>query len=69
MSHRITTPITEQELSRAARANVVREALATLRLEGLEPPPEVISLSALYIEGELTWDQVGRSIDRLFDKA
>lgn len=66
MARTISAPRTDKELSRAERARVVREALATIRLEGLEPPSEVISLSDRYIEGELTWKQVGASIDRLF---
>ncbi len=66
MSRTIAAPITEEKLSRAKRARVVREALATVRMEGLEPPAEVISFSDRYVEGELTWKQVGAAIDRLF---
>ncbi len=64
----VPPPTTEEDLARSERARIVREALATIRLEGLEPHPEVISLSGQYIEGKLTGKQLTASIARIFRK-
>ncbi len=64
----IAAPTTEEDLARSERARMVREALATIRLEGLEPHPEVISLSEQYIEGKLTGKQLTARVAGIFRK-
>jgi antitoxin VbhA-like protein len=61
----LTTNIIEQE--RAKRLDIVRQALSSVRLEGLEPGPEVHSIYRRYIDGELTLEQMGVEIDALHD--
>jgi hypothetical protein len=48
----LTLKITGQE--RAKRLDEVRQALASVRLEGLEPGHEAHSIYQRYVEGELT---------------
>ena len=61
----LTTNITEQERTR--RLDTVRQALSSVRLEGLEPGPEAHSIYRRYIDGELTHEQMGAEIDALHD--
>ncbi len=62
----LTLKITEQE--RAKRLNDVAEALASVRLEGLEPGQEAIGIFERYVDGGITIDQVGSEIDALHDR-
>jgi hypothetical protein len=48
------------------RARHVANALATVRMEGAEPHPEVLSLAERYIKGELTLEESGSRIEALF---
>jgi hypothetical protein len=61
-----TLKITEQE--RAKRVDEVRQALASIRLEGLEPGDEAQSIYQRYVEGELTLVQMGAEIEALHDR-
>jgi len=56
------------ELSRAQRALNIADALASVRMEGLEPSPEALQIHQRYVEGELTIDQMGQAIDELLDR-
>jgi len=58
--------ITGQE--RAKRLSEVRQALASVRLEGLEPGGEAQSIYQRYVEGELTLEQMGTEIEALHDR-
>ena len=58
--------ITAQE--RAKRLSEVRQALASVRLEGLEPGGEAQSIYQRYVEGELTLEQMGTEIEALHDR-
>jgi hypothetical protein len=62
----LTLKITEQE--RAKRLFSVEQALATVRLEGLEPGSEALAIYQRYVEGELTLKQLGSEIDILNDR-
>jgi Antitoxin VbhA len=62
----LTLKITEQE--RAKRLDEVRQALASVRLEGLEPGHEAHSIYQRYVEGELTLEQMGAEIEALHDR-
>jgi hypothetical protein len=61
-----TLKITDQE--RAKRSSDVEQALATVRLEGLEPGTEALAIYQRYVEGEISLDQVGVEIDALNDR-
>lgn len=45
------------------RARQMENALATVRLEGLEPPAWATAIFQRYSDGELTLEQMGRAID------
>jgi hypothetical protein len=61
-----TLKIAEQE--RAKRASRVEQAVATVRLEGLEPGAEALAIYQRYVEGEISLKQVGSEIDALNDR-
>jgi hypothetical protein len=58
--------ITEQE--RARRSGVVRQAVASVRLEGLESGDEALSIYQRYVDGELTLEEMGAEIDALHER-
>jgi hypothetical protein len=61
-----TLKITEQE--RAKRLFNVEQALASVRLEGLEPGQEALAIYQRYVDGEITLKQVGVEIEALHDR-
>lgn len=61
-----TLKITEEE--RAKRSSNVEQALASVRLEGLEPGMEALMIYQRYVEGEISLEQVGAEIDALNDR-
>ena len=59
-------PIAEQEKeARAWRARFVQNAVANVRLEGLEPSPKALEIWQRYIEGEVSVEQAGELIRAL----
>ena len=62
----LTLKITGQE--RAQRLSEVCQALASVRLEGLEPGGEAHAIYQRYVEGELTLEQMGAEIEALHDR-
>ena len=50
------------------RARVMESALASGRLEGLEPSDEAKAIFQRYADGELTLEQMGRAIDEYADR-
>ncbi len=62
----MTLPITEQE--RAKRLDVIRQALASVRMEGLEPGDEAKAVFQRYVDGGLTLEQIGAEIEALHDR-
>jgi len=62
----LTLKITGQE--RAKRLDEVRQALASVRLESLEPGHEAHSIYQRYVEGESTLEQMGAEIEALHDR-
>jgi len=58
--------ITAQE--RAKRRDEVRQALASVRLEGLEPGDAAQSIYQRYVDGELTLEEMGAEIEKLHDR-
>ena len=53
---------------RSKRARQMENALASVRLEGLEPDAEAASIFQRHIAGELTLDEMGAAIDELNDR-
>ena len=54
--------------ARIQRAKEVENALASGRLEGLEPSPEAMEIFQRYIEGELSLEEMGAAIDAHADR-
>ena len=57
-----------QDRAKEQRAREITNALATVRIEGLEPSAEAHAIFQRYVEGELTSGEMGRSIDQLLDR-
>ena len=53
---------------RAERARAIDNALASGRMEGLEPSPGAMAIFQRYVDGELTMEQMGRAIDEFADR-
>lgn len=62
----LSTPLTAQES--ATRLEDYRQAIATLRLEGLQPGDEAKAIFCQYVDGELNLDEMGAEIDKLHDR-
>lgn len=56
------------DLGRASRAREVENAIATGRLEGLEPSDGAKAIFGRYVDGELTLEQMGAAIDQFADR-
>ena len=56
------------EQERARREEEYRQALASLRLEGLAPGAEGRAIFQRYVDGELTLEQMGAEIDTLHER-
>jgi hypothetical protein len=54
--------------ARIQRAREVENALASVRMEGLEPSPEALGIFQRYVEGDLTSEELDRAFDRYFDR-
>jgi hypothetical protein len=54
--------------TRAAREREVENALASVRMEGLEPPVEARRIFQRYVEGDLTFKEMGLAVDQLLDR-
>jgi hypothetical protein len=50
------------------RKNEVEQALASVRLEGLEPGGEAKAIYQRHVNGELTLEQMGAEIEALLDR-
>ena len=62
----LTAKASKQELVK--RQDAMRQAVASVRLEGLEPSDEALSIFQRYAEGELTREEMGAEIDALHDR-
>jgi hypothetical protein len=54
--------------ARTQRAKEVENALASVRIEGLEPSEEAKVIFQRYVDGELTSEELDRTFDRFFDR-
>lgn len=53
---------------RKSRAREVENAIASGRLEGLEPSDAAQKIFQRYVDGELTLEQMGAAIDQFADR-
>ncbi len=60
------SPITDQE--RETRLDVIDQAAATNRLEGLESSPEARNIFARFADGQLTLEEMGSEIEALNER-
>ena len=59
-------PVIEQKQEgRAWRERFVQNAVANVRLEGLEPSPKALEIWQSYVEGEISVEQAGELIRAL----
>jgi hypothetical protein len=59
-------PVVEQKQEgRAWRERFVQNAVANVRLEGLEPSPKALEIWQSYVEGEISVEQAGELIRAL----
>jgi hypothetical protein len=54
--------------TRIQREREVENALASVRMEGLEPSAEATDIFQRYVEGDLTLKEMGRTVDQLLDR-
>jgi hypothetical protein len=54
--------------TRLQREREVENALASVRMEGLEPPEEAKSVFQRYVEGDLSLEEMGRTVDQLLER-
>ena len=52
---------------RPERARAIDNALASVRMEGLEPSEEGKAIMQRYVDGEITIEEMGDAIDKHFD--
>ena len=54
--------------TRIQREKEVENALASVRLEGLEPSAEAKAIFQQYVDGDLTLKEMGSAVDQLLDR-
>ena len=54
--------------ARTQRAREVDNALASVRMEGLEPSDEAKAMFQRYVDGEMTSEELDREFDLYFDR-
>lgn len=60
--------VTTIDPTRTQRAREVENALASVRMEGLEISSEAQAMFQQYVDGEVTSEELDRAFDRLFDR-
>ena len=60
--------ITISDLARTQRSREVENAMASVRLEGLEPTEQTKALFQRYVDGELTSEQLDRAFEAHLDR-
>jgi hypothetical protein len=54
--------------TRTQREREVANALASVRMEGLEPSAEARGIFQRYVEGDVSLNEMGRAVDQLLDR-
>jgi len=60
--------VTTLDRTRIEREREVENALASVRMEGLEPSDEARDIFRRYVEGDVTLQEMGRAVDQLLDR-
>ena len=60
--------VTTLDRTRIQREREVNNALASVRLEGLEPSAEAKAIFQRYVDGDLTSEELDRAFDQYFDR-
>ena len=60
--------VTTFNQTRIQREREVENALASVRMEGLEPSAEAKGVFQRYVGGDLTLLEMGRTVDQLLDR-
>jgi hypothetical protein len=60
--------VTTLDRTRIEREREVENALASVRMEGLEPSDEARDIFQRYVEGDVTLQEMGRAVDQLLDR-
>jgi hypothetical protein len=60
--------VTTLDQMRIQREREVENALASVRMEGLEPSAEARDIFQRYVESDLTLKEMGRTVDQLLDR-
>ena len=60
--------VTTLDRTRMQREREVKNALASVRLEGLEPSAEAKVIFQRYVDGDLTSEELDRAFDQYFDR-
>jgi hypothetical protein len=60
--------VSTTDLFRTQRELEVGNALASVRMEGLEPSEEAKALFQRYVDGEMTSEELDRAFDRFIDR-
>ena len=60
--------VTTLDQTRIQREREVANALASVRMEGLEPSAEAKGVFQRYVDGDLTLQEMGRTVDQLLDR-
>ena len=61
-------PVITLDRTRIQREREVNNALASVRLEGLEPSAEAKAIFQRYVDGELTSEEMGIAVDQLLER-
>jgi hypothetical protein len=60
--------VTTLEQTRIQREREVENALASVRMEGLEPSEEAKAIFQRCVEGDLSLKEMGSTVDQLLDR-
>jgi hypothetical protein len=60
--------ITTTDRTRTQREREVENALASVRMEGLEVSSEARTMFQRYVDGDLSSEELDRAFDRYFDR-
>jgi hypothetical protein len=60
--------VTTIDRTGAQREREVENALASVRMEGLEVSPEAEAMFRQYVDGDLSSEELDRALDRYFDR-
>jgi len=60
--------VTTTDRAREQRAGEVNNALASVRIEGLEPSAEAKALFQRYVNGEMSFEELDLAFDDFFDR-